>query len=74
LGSPGYEKITDFNPNDILKFNMFGVNNLNDLVKAITKVVDTPNSVVFTFFNSLQVELVGFHSNTNFTAAMFQFS
>ena len=74
LGSPGFEKITDFNPNDVLKFNMFGVNNLNDLVKAITNVVDTPNSVIVTFFGSLQVELVGFHSNTNFPASMFQFS
>jgi Ca2+-binding RTX toxin-like protein len=74
LGSPGYVKITDFNPNDILKFNMFGVNNLNDLIKGITSITDTPNSVVYTLFGSLKVELVGFHSYSNFPISMFQFA
>jgi Ca2+-binding RTX toxin-like protein len=74
LGAAGYVKITDLSANDILKFNIFGVNNLNDLLKEITGVVDSPSGFVITLLGALQIELVGYHPNSNFPSSMFQFS
>jgi Ca2+-binding RTX toxin-like protein len=74
LGAPGYVKITDLTPNDTLRFNIFGVNNFNDLLKSITSVVDSPSGFVITLLGALQVELVGYHPSSNFPSSMFQFS
>jgi len=83
LGSQGNLTIQDFltsktTSNNTIACNIFGVNNLSDLVKNITNIkpIGTGNTGGFsvTIANSLTVNLIGVPMDFTFTPSMFTFS
>ena len=73
FGAPGQVTITDFSSSDKMQFNMFGVKTFNDLCNSVTNVVDNSQGVTYTLNGNLQITIVGYHANSNWSAVTFKF-
>ena len=73
LGAAGNVTVGDYTPGDVLKFNVFGVNNLAQLAAKVTRVTENAQGVTFTIGTDLNVTLTGIPLNYTFTDAMFAF-